>query len=167
MENVTVFEDKPPETEVVMNDAMENGNQIDVQEDGEQTVIPQSTISNENSIKAPTEVIKDVSKAHQEKIETNTLYPMFWRLQESFSMPTRLFDSGHFRIFKEGLDATIRAFKSAHQELHTRGVSKYAEDDKRTLKRKRNESDSDFSGSFNPRYLTSRDLFDLEVWYSL
>lgn len=99
----------------------------------------------------------------EDPLETNKLYPIFWSLQESFSMPTRLFDGQHFKSFKEGLDLTLRKFKSVHQELQARGPSKSFEDDKRVAKRKRDELEDGVLNSFNPRYLTSRDLFELEV----
>ena len=108
--------------------------------------------------KAPPKTQED-----EDPLGTNKLYPIFWSLQESFSMPTRLFDSQNFKAFKEGLELTIRKFQSVHQELQARGPSRHLEDSKRTLKRKRDDSEDGISNSFNPRYLTSRDLFELEV----
>lgn len=104
---------------------------------------------------------QDMSK--EKESEMDVLYPVFWALQESFSTPTRLFNSHYFQVFKEALDSTIRKFQSVHQELQSRGTSKQLDENKRALKRKRNGVDDELSNSFNPRYLTSRDLFDLEV----
>lgn len=103
------------------------------------------------------------TQGSDDPLETNKLYPIFWSLQEYFSMPTRLFDSQHFKVFKDGLDLTIRKFQSVHQELQARGPSKYLDDNKRPTKRKRDGPEDEILNSFNPRYLTSKDLFELEV----
>ena len=95
--------------------------------------------------------------------DMDTLYPVFWSLQESFSTPTRLFDDRNFQSFQAGLEITMRKFKAVHQELQDRGSAKLLDESKRGLKRKRNATDDELSSSFNPKYLTSRDLFDLEV----
>lgn len=107
--------------------------------------------------------IPDTMKAQDNETELDKLYPIFWSLQECFSMPTRLFDTNYFQAFKEGLNLTIRKFQSIHQELQARGTSRLLEDSKRATKRKRSSPDDEISNSINPRYLTSRDLFDLEV----
>lgn len=107
------------------------------------------------------------TQENEDPLETNKLYPVFWSLQESFSMPTRLFDTQHFKVFKEGLDLTIRKFQSVHQETQARGPSRYLEDNKRMTKRKRDGLEDEILNSFNPRYLTSRDLFELEVMQSI
>ncbi len=103
------------------------------------------------------------TEAQENESELDKLYPIFWSLQESFSMPTRLFDTKNFQAFKEGLSLAIAKFQSVHQELQARGTSKILEDSKRITKRKRSSHDDEISNSINPRYLTSRDLFDLEV----
>jgi THO complex subunit 1 len=40
---------------------------------------------------------------------------------------------------------------------------KIAEEGKRGMKRKRSQCEDDLANAFNPKYLTSRDLFELEV----
>lgn len=107
--------------------------------------------------------LPDLNEAQDNETELDKLYPIFWSLQESFSMPIRLFDSKYFQAFKEGLNSTIRKFQSIHQELQARGTSRLLEDSKRATKRKRSSPEDEISNSINPRYLTSRDLFDLEV----
>ena len=97
-------------------------------------------------------------------LDIDALYPIFWALQENFSMPTRLFEPTHFQSFRNGLESTISKFKVVHQDLEARGTSKLLDDNKRGIKRKRAGHGDELSSSFNPRYLTSRDLFDLEVY---
>jgi THO complex subunit 1 len=41
--------------------------------------------------------------------------------------------------------------------------TKTVEDSKKGTKRKRGHGDDDLANAFNPKYLTSRDLFELEV----
>lgn len=123
-----------------------------------------STPENADVAKQPLPAaLPHLNEAQDNETELDKLYPIFWSLQESFSMPTRLFDTKYFQAFKEGLNSTIRKFQSIHQELQARGTSRLLEDSKRATKRKRSSPDDEISNSINPRYLTSRDLFDLEV----
>ncbi|PTB62237.1 hypothetical protein BBK36DRAFT_68618 [Trichoderma citrinoviride] len=101
---------------------------------------------------------QDSSKA----LDPDTLYPMFWSLQESFSQPLKLFDTGHFAKFKGSLEATITAFQAIHDDSIS--SSKSMENLKRTLKRKRDDDGTEtLPEAFNPKYLTSKDLFQLEI----
>lgn len=127
-------------------------------------------------IKAPSK------KAEEPKLLSNDeLYPIFWRLQQDFSDPTRLFTAGHFEIFKKGLASTIAKFKNTPAVVQTK--SSEDKDAQRGTKRKlgedgtaRTDGDEGFDRSpvsgdrkdhfldnYNPKYLTSRDLFDLEL----
>ncbi|RFU73569.1 nuclear matrix [Trichoderma arundinaceum] len=101
---------------------------------------------------------QDSSKA----LDPDTLYPLFWSLQESFSQPLRLFDVGNFTKFKSSLESTIKAFQAIHDDsLYS---SKSMENLKRTLKRKRDDDGTEtLPEAFNPKYLTSKDLFQLEA----
>ncbi|KAL7905910.1 THO complex subunit 1 transcription elongation factor domain-containing protein [Trichoderma velutinum] len=101
---------------------------------------------------------QDSSKA----LDPDTLYPLFWALQESFSQPLRLFDAGHFTKFKSSLESTIAAFQAIHEDsIYS---SKSMENLKRTLKRKRDDDGTEtLPEAFNPKYLTSKDLFQLEI----
>lgn len=168
MENVTVFEDPPPKVMSPSNGAMELDNKEgEIQENHErqEAISPSKADDTTNQVGSVDKAIEsekpEVSK--EKAPEMNALYPVFWALQESFSTPTRLFNSQHFRVFKEGLESTIHKFQLVHQELQARGTSKQLDENRRILKRKRNGVDDEMSNSFNPRYLTSRDLFDLEV----
>lgn len=106
-------------------------------------------------------------KAPEAPILSNSeLYPIFWRLQQDFSDPTRLFATENLKTFKDGLAKTIAKFTKT-EVVQT----KTANDSKRGQKRKlgHDRSDGPESGTkevvdnYNPKYLTSRDLFDLEL----
>ncbi|KAH8720945.1 THO complex subunit 1 [Beauveria bassiana] len=91
-------------------------------------------------------------KEGSSRLSSEELYPLLWSLQESFSQPTTLFDSAKFSHFKHSLEETMKAFESLHA------------DDQRSLKRKRNdEGATTIAEAFNPKYLTSQDLFELET----
>ena len=109
---------------------------------------------------------KGANKAVEEELlSTSDLYPVFWRLQQDFTEPTRLFVKGNFDAFKRGLAHTMTKFK----KTPTVAQSKSTEDTKRDLKRKYGEESTSgqiadhFVDTYNPKYLTSRDLFDLEL----
>ncbi|CEI68729.1 hypothetical protein FVEN_g7986 [Fusarium venenatum] len=95
----------------------------------------------------------DSKKEDKEKpLPTDELYPLFWSLQEYFSQPKKLFETKNLSSFKESLAATMNVFQTVHN------------DSKRSLKRKRETGEEDEgSNAFNPKYLTSKDLFDLEI----
>ncbi len=170
VENVTVFEESPATvpagSEATFNNKRE-GSAADLEESSAADSASGGSKEASQGIKSEekTGEANKPQNTHEEEdqLETNKFYPIFWSLQEYFSMPTRLFDSQHFKHFKDGLHLTIRKFQSVHQELHARGPSKYLEDSKRATKRKRDGLEDEILNSFNPRYLTSRDLFELEV----
>ena len=99
-------------------------------------------------------------------LSTGELYPIFWSLQETFNQPRKLFEQANFAGFKVGLESTMAMFKSVQNEISGHPVNT-AEDGKRGTKRKRSQVDDDLANAFNPKYLTSRDLFELEVCPSL
>lgn len=94
-------------------------------------------------------------------LDLNTLYPIFWKLQASFSRPTRLFDKATFGMFKESLEATLTCFQGVNNDLSS--SLKATDEGRRGTKRKRGENNQEMATSFNPKYLTNRDLFDLEI----
>ncbi|KAL6875942.1 THO complex subunit 1 transcription elongation factor domain-containing protein [Trichoderma longibrachiatum] len=105
---------------------------------------------------------KNGAQESSKALDPDTLYPMFWSLQESFSQPLKLFDTGHFTKFKSSLEATITAFQAIHDDSIS--SSKSMENLKRTLKRKRDDDGAEMlPEAFNPKYLTSKDLFQLEI----
>ncbi|EGY15491.1 hypothetical protein VD0002_g4811 [Verticillium dahliae] len=96
-------------------------------------------------------------------VNADALYPVFWSLQESFSQPKKLFDMTNLEGFKQGLEATVKAFKVVQKEQGSR-PPKAADSGTGGTKRKRNHDDQgDQSNAFNPKYLTSQDLFELEI----
>ena len=95
--------------------------------------------------------------------DPNRFYAEFWSLQRNFAMPTRLFEEENFQELKRGMSSTIRKFRTVNQGLQARNPSVAVDDMKRGTKRKSEDYEQDLSNSFNPKYLTSRDLFDLEV----
>jgi THO complex subunit 1 len=120
------------------------------------------------SPKTPTVTVSNTdAQKLEEKVDLDTLYPVFWGLQTFFSAPTRLFHTEHFCSFRDGLGATLSAFKKANTDLDTRMTAKTVDETRRNLKRKRDGEDVEISNTFNPKYLTSRELFDLEVGMAL
>uniref|UniRef100_A0A093UX81 Uncharacterized protein P25A2.03 n=1 Tax=Talaromyces marneffei PM1 TaxID=1077442 RepID=A0A093UX81_TALMA len=96
-------------------------------------------------------------------VDLDALYPIFWGLQGFFSAPTRLFDSQSFASFRAGLEKTLSTFKLMNKVTDTWSTAKAPDELRRGLKRKRNGEGVDIASSFNPKYLTSRELFDLEI----
>ncbi|KAJ6444657.1 nuclear matrix protein [Purpureocillium lavendulum] len=101
----------------------------------------------------------------KDAVEPDALYPLFWSLQESFSQPLKLFEVAHFNKFKTSLDLTMKAF---HAMTSGEGPTslRASENMRRNLKRKKDEETEkvdDTPETFNPKYLTSRDLFELEI----
>ncbi|KAL8729930.1 MAG: hypothetical protein Q9166_004375 [cf. Caloplaca sp. 2 TL-2023] len=179
VENVTVFEKpatKQSSPEEGFDGAMEVDQAPDVAEkekavsgdapvtariEGDR-VTPQPTENTAKTVKFDSQE----DKPQKPEPDTESLYPIFWSLQDVFSQPTRLFDTSTFKSFKSGLDLTLRKFKAVQQHQQSRGTSKLPSESHRPFKRKRAGTESDeqyLAGSFNPRYLTSRDLFDLEI----
>lgn len=143
VENVTHFDRDPP--------AEESPDKMDV-DTGEKTSRGNDGKRQQNAEKA---------------LDPDALYPTFWSLQESFNQPKKLFDEPHFAAFKTGLESTMATFRSLNPEQSSRSkekLDKQVEENSGSLRRKRDDEDEDeLAGSFNPKYLTSRDLFGLEV----
>lgn len=156
----------------------ENMTKFDVAEPGnsEQMEVDGRPTEGENAVKAETRQpptkpggkatpVKSTKKTQEETVlSTSELYPIFWRLQQDFSQPTRLFAKDAFATFKQGLSQTLTKFKRTPTV-----VSAKASEDKRGVKRKADDDSADseaadhFVDNYNPKYLTSRDLFDLEL----
>ncbi|KAL2132487.1 hypothetical protein VTI74DRAFT_3730 [Chaetomium olivicolor] len=112
------------------------------------------------------DVDMDAKPQKDKPLDPDALYPVFWSLQESFNQPKKLFDSSHFAAFKAGLEATMATFRSIKPEQPSRVKEKQekpVEEMKPSLKRKRDDVDDELASGFNPKYLTSRDLFKLEI----
>lgn len=172
VENVTVYEELPPKFEVGLEDEMDidKENRTREIEDGakkagQEPTTEQTDGSGEQNGASSKTVKFDApeEKPRENAPDMDTLYPVFWSLQMNFSTPTRLFDETNLQRFRSGLEATMRKFREVHQDLQARGTSKLPDENKRGVKRKRIGQEDELSSSFNPKYLTSRDLFDLEV----
>lgn len=180
VENATAFE-RPT------RDSMRPGDRMDVLQqtpDGATETTNEQKAAAGEKVKSVSEATKtDVSSSigdGQDIMDTDTLYNVFWRLQQAFSNPPKLFFQENLDEFKQGLKATLDKFRHVPLVIQARTT-----DIKRGAKRKRddehdehrdmqfddqhnepqNEQRDEFAATFNPKYLTSRDLFDLEVWY--
>jgi THO complex subunit 1 len=102
-------------------------------------------------------------KGPKEPVDLDALYPIFWSLQAYFSAPSKLFDPDRLGSFKAGLESTLSAFKNINTELDSQGGGRSSDEARKSNKRKRVADGPEISSNFNPKYLTSRDLFDLEI----
>lgn len=149
VENVTTFEDFLKESK-----PEEDSMQIDI--DG-----PAPATKEDSKSEEPAILSGDVDKSKDAKpttLDTESLYPVFWSLQHSFSNPPRLFEEDNFKQFQKSLEATLAKFREVPKVIQ-------AGDSERKKGQKSREGDDydAFANSFNPKYLTSRDLFKLEV----
>ncbi|KAF4123264.1 THO complex subunit 1 [Geosmithia morbida] len=138
VENVTTYE-KPSEEQ-------ESSDKMDMD------------IDSKNSKEAPTD--GKAGKA-DEPLSSDQLYDLFWSLQESFSQPLTLFEKNVFKKFQHGVEETVKKFRQYPSDEGSR-TANAVEDPKQSLKRKR-EGAGARSEAFNPKYLTSKDLFELEI----
>jgi THO complex subunit 1 len=111
----------------------------------------------------PSTVIEVKKDIEDKPLDLDTLYPIFWSLQDYFSDPKSLFDSANMKSFKEGLDATLLKFRQVQKDVDVRSSAKQSDEIKQGTKRKWENDDSTRTRTFNPKYLTSRDLFELEI----
>lgn len=112
-----------------------------------------------SSIQEPASTIKGVTFSKKDApMSADELYPIFWSLQTYLNQPKKLFNQANFEAFRSGIEATMVMFKSSQVNHNGR-----SDETKRGTKRKRSQSDDDLANAFNPKYLTSRDLFELEV----
>ncbi|KAK2032826.1 guanylate kinase [Colletotrichum zoysiae] len=150
VENVTAFDNVGAKTDTTPE-------QMDVDDQNE---------VKEGDAKSQTRTVSfDAKKPAQadQPLDPDALYPQFWSLQETFSQPKKLFDPAHLASFKRGLEATMTTFRAIQNEQGQR-PPKAVDEAQRGLKRKQEEvEESDLANSYNPKYLTSRDLFELEM----
>ncbi|KAK4692939.1 THO complex subunit 1, partial [Lecanoromycetidae sp. Uapishka_2] len=172
VENITVYEDQPPKSEANAEDGMaidqkenEDGSERESGNDG--AIVPVDQPKNNNdqtdSLTKTAKIDGKDEKIQDEVPDMDTLYPVFWSLQENFATPTKLFEDTNLQAFKSGLEKTIEKFKQVQEEFKGRVATKIPDDRNRGIKRKRNGQEDQLASSFNPKYLTSRDLFDLEI----
>ncbi|KJR82324.1 THO complex subunit 1 [Sporothrix schenckii 1099-18] len=119
------------------------------------------------------------------RTDFTALYPVFWSLQTSFSQPKKLFDPDHFSKFKAGMEATLATFQQISSQDNSR-KQRQLDESRRGVKRKRDKEErelrelkeakgtredtkdiedeqDELADTYNPKYLTSRDLFELEA----
>ncbi|KAB5557975.1 THO complex subunit 1 transcription elongation factor-domain-containing protein [Coniochaeta sp. 2T2.1] len=109
---------------------------------------------------------KDGKAASQStrQLTADELYPVFWSLQAVFSQPKKLFDTAKLAEFKTGLEATMATFSTIKPEPRKQEKDKQGDESKRSPKEEKPEDgDDELANTFNPKYLTSRDLFELEI----
>ncbi|KAH7046035.1 THO complex, subunit THOC1 [Macrophomina phaseolina] len=176
VENATVFEE-PASSKEEKADDME----IDAGADGKTEVPIVTTEDTTAEADAKAELKKD-NKA----LDTDTLYPIFWTLQQAFSNPPKLFTDEYLAEFRVGIEHTITKFKDVPKAIPAKNKDKSDErdlskdkgkaeagaegnyenasaEDGRGMKRKHDEGEEEFASPYNPKYLTSRDLFELEL----
>jgi THO complex subunit 1 len=96
-------------------------------------------------------------------LKPDALYPIFWSMQASFSQPKRLFDQANFKHFKFGLEATMANFKQIKNDHGSRTVAALDETKGGAKRKRKQPHNEELADTYNPKYLTSRDLFELEV----
>lgn len=174
-ENVTIFDEpiaEPGQRQPAPMDVDGNTEGVESKQDGlEQPADANDElskeISNGSKSKASATLVKagdQPVKAENAEEDNNRFYSEFWSLQKNFAMPTRLFEDETFKQFRQSMGSTMRRFQTVNQGLQARNPSNSADESRRSMKRKRGSNyEDDLSDSFNPKYLTSQDLFDLEV----
>ncbi|KAI1425965.1 THO complex subunit 1 transcription elongation factor-domain-containing protein [Xylaria sp. FL1777] len=153
VENVTAFEEIPASSDGLVLDKM------DVDAEGDHPK------SEGKDAKSAAKAVSFEAKNRTESdktLDTDSLYPIFWSLQHFFSQPTTLFDQAELTKFKSGIEATMSAFESVEKIQKTaKGPDEYK---LIPQKRKAAEANHDLrSTNNNPKYLTSRELFELEI----
>lgn len=168
-ENITTFDTivKTSQEDVMDTEPTESKNTTEKTPpaaQGESINESESTQAVKEGTPTVAEAIHEKKEADPSKaVDLDALYPIFWSLQGFFSAPTRLFNSENFASFRTGLEKTLSTFKLMNTVTDTWSTAKAPDEIRRGLKRKRNGEGVDIASSFNPKYLTSRELFDLEV----
>ena len=149
VENVTTFEE-------FLKDS--GANEDPMQLDGDEPVqtVTERTESGEQQL-VPDSVNQE-KDGRPVAMDFSTLYPVFWSLQNSFSNPPRLFEEDNFKEFQKSLEATLAKFRDVPKVLQSGDSER-----KKGQKLRAGDDHDAFANTFNPKYLTSRDLFKLEV----
>lgn len=172
VENDTKYEDLSQPRQALTNGDMEIDSK-EKQKTAPTTATEENTAtSNDEQKHAPSPSAMELTSGNPDTAQEgdkgsepdmDTLYSMFWSLQDFFSQPLKLFTDENLQTFKVSLEATMNKFKKVHEEQQARGSNRVPLETKSGEKRKRNGDEDELASSFNPKYLTSRDLFDLEV----
>lgn len=109
------------------------------------------------------------AESAETKKELDALYPKFWSMQSYFASPTELFSPTAMLSFRASIEETLRTFKavSSSPNASSTTVSTDLDTLPRGTKRKRSSlngtAHASQTSAFNPKYLTNRDLFSLEL----
>ncbi|KAI5306967.1 hypothetical protein KEM56_006041 [Ascosphaera pollenicola] len=153
-ENVTTFEDTKDKD--AMNVDEPEGKPVEQKTDGDSE---QSTTT-----KSEGQISSNATEKPKEPLSMDEIYPIFWSLQAFFSAPTKLFDASTLQKFKTGLEETLAMFRRVETDVEVQNIAKPPEDQRRGAKRRRiGDGGIEVTNTFNPKYLTSRDLFELEI----
>ncbi|CAI7615463.1 unnamed protein product [Penicillium discolor] len=155
-ENVTTFDE-------IAKESTEQKEDTTMTEGPEPTAPGEAAAGQAESSKLPRVVVSTGDEKKSDEVDLNALYPLFWSLQAYFSAPSKMFDAERFTSFKTGMEATLAAFKNINTEMENESSVRASEDARKSNKRKRIGDGNEVATSFNPKYLTSRDLFDLEI----
>ncbi|KAJ5400539.1 hypothetical protein N7465_011028 [Penicillium sp. CMV-2018d] len=156
-ENVTTFDE-------ISKESTEQKEQDTTMTEGTEPTAPKEAAAGQaESSKLPRVVVSTGDEKKSDEVDLNALYPLFWSLQAYFSAPSKMFDAERFTSFKTGMEATLAAFKNINTEMENESSARASEDARKSNKRKRIADGTEVATSFNPKYLTSRDLFDLEI----
>jgi THO complex subunit 1 len=160
-ENVTTFDEiaKEPTEKQEQDITMTEGAEPAAPEEAE---VGHAETPSQQTSKVP-KVVVSTGDDKKSDVDLNALYPLFWSLQAYFSAPSKMFDAERFTSFKTGMEATLAAFKNINTEMENESSARASEDARKSNKRKRVADGTEVATSFNPKYLTSRDLFDLEI----
>lgn len=149
VENVTTFED-------YLKTSSPEGDEMQVEASRPEEIVKEESKSEEKEAK-PTKSDK-ATKGTPPTLDFDTLYPVFWSLQHSFSNPPRLFHEENFKQFQRGLEETLAKFKEVPKVIQSGDSARRAGGHPRS-----DDNHDEYASAFNPKYLTSRDLFKLEV----
>lgn len=178
-ENVTIYDDVPvslPTTPTAPTEGEPDADADQMDIDDMPDLVGMSSKSKPTSTSASESTKLPPDEA---EISLNQLYRTFWSLQHDFADPTRLFVPENFARFKTGLEATMARFRIAdaeHQKTAQAAKTANSAAAKRNPPAPVNPSvpppsssmpdkatNSEESESFNPKYLTSRELFSLQI----
>ncbi|TID25316.1 NAD/NADP-dependent betaine aldehyde dehydrogenase [Venturia nashicola] len=143
-ENVTTYESEP-------SDSTHGTAQAAVQKDVEMTGVSNSLPSD----------VKEKTPGQTTLLGEDELYPIFWQMQEAFSNPPDyFFKDKRTEEFKRGLEATLDKF-IAVPKVNQAAASESRSSNKRSAQEMEHEEGA--GNTFNPKYLTSKELFSLEL----
>ncbi|KAF2828565.1 hypothetical protein CC86DRAFT_454324 [Ophiobolus disseminans] len=149
VENVTTFEE-------FLKDSGATDDSMQVEASESEPTATEGSKSEDRVIKPGQSDVREEGKSSI--MDIDSLYPVFWSLQHSFSNPPRLFEEDHFKLFQKSLEATLAKFKDVPK------VVQAGDSDRKKGQRDRTDDNYDaFANTYNPKYLTSRDLFKLEL----